>query len=176
MNEQSLGIAGKIMTFIIVMFIALHSLTAAQSGGSQSSEIPESVTTVFKTAGLDRHYELSSHMKPSHLKGDFDGDRKPDIAVLVKEKSAGKIGIAVFHSSTNNVVFIGAGTKLGNGGDNFDWMDVWSVTAKTAAAKQVGKPAAALVKGDALHVEKSESASALIYWNGKRYIWRQMGD
>ena len=166
----------KTVLCILLMIIPATVDAGRQSNASQSDAIPESVITVFKTAGLDRHYELSSHLKPSYLKGDFDGDRKPDIAVLVKEKSAGRIGIAVFHSSTNNVVFIGAGTKLGNGGDNFDWMDIWSVTAKAAAAKQVGKPAAALVKGDALHVEKSESASALIYWNGKRYIWRQLGD
>ena len=164
------------MTFIIVMFIVLQSSAAGQPGGSQSTDIPESVITVFNAAGLDRYYEISSHLKPSHLKGDFDGDRKPDIAILVKEKGAGKIGIAVFHSSTNNVVFIGAGTNIGNGGDNFDWMDVWSVTSKAAAARQVGKAAAALVKGDALHVEKSESASALIYWNGRRYLWKQVGD
>ena len=161
---------------ILVMIIQAAVVVGRQSNASKSDAIPESVITVFKTAGLDRHYELSSHLKPSYLKGDFDGDRKPDIAVLVKEKGAGRIGIAVFHSSTSNVLFIGAGTKLGNGGDNFDWMDVWSVTAKAAAAKQVGKAAAALLKGDALHVEKSESASALIYWNGKRYMWRQLGD
>ena len=103
------------------------------------------------------NYELSSHLKPSYLKGDFDGDRKPDIAVLVKEKGAGKIGIAVFHSSNSNVLFIGAGTKLGNGGDNFDWMDIWKVVPRSAAAKQLGKTAASLLKGDALYVEKSES-------------------
>ena len=158
------------------MIIQAAVVVGRQSNASKSDAIPEAVITVFKTAGLDRHYELSSHLKPSYLKGDFDGDRKPDIAVLVKEKGAGRIGIAVFHSSTSNVLFIGAGTKLGNGGDNFDWMDVWSVTAKAGAAKQVGKAAAALLKGDALHVEKSESASALIYWNGKRYMWRQLGD
>jgi hypothetical protein len=25
-------------------------------------------------------------------------------------------------------------------------------------------------------VSKSEAASALIYWNGKRYVWLQQGD
>jgi len=30
--------------------------------------------------------------------------------------------------------------------------------------------------GDALLVSKSETASALIYWNGKRYTWLQQGD
>jgi len=32
------------------------------------------------------------------------------------------------------------------------------------------------LRGDALLVGKSEAASALIYWNGKRYVWLQQGD
>jgi len=100
----------------------------------------------------------------------------PILLFLVKQKRSGKVGIAVCHSSTNKVLFIGAGTEVGNGGDNFDWMDIWSVTPKAEAARTVGKATAALLKGDALHVEKSESASALIYWNGRRYVWRQQGD
>ena len=31
------------------------------------------------------------------------------------------------------------------------------------------------LRGDALLVEKSEAASALIYRNGKRYVWSQRG-
>lgn len=32
------------------------------------------------------------------------------------------------------------------------------------------------LRGDGLMVIKTESASALIYWNGKRYAWYQQGD
>lgn len=147
-----------------------------QNNAPQATNIPESVTKLFKATGLDRQYEFSSHLKPSYLRGDFDGDGKPDIAILVRQKKSRKIGIAVCHSSTNQILLIGAGTEVGNGGDNFDWMDIWNVTPKATAAKKVGKATAALLKGDALHVEKSESASALIYWNGKEYVWRQQGD
>ena len=160
----------------VLLMLASAFARGRQNNAPQQTNIPESATRLFKMTGLDRQYEFSSHLKPSFLSGDFDGDGKPDIAILVKQKSSGKIGIAVCHSSTNKVLFIGAGTELGNGGDNFDWMDIWSVTPKAEAARKVGKATAALLKGDALHVEKSESASALIYWNGRRYVWRQQGD
>jgi hypothetical protein len=160
----------------ILLILAHATVVQGRQNPPQSAAIPESATRLFKTTGLDRQYEFSSHLKPSYLSGDFDGDGKPDIAILVKQKSSGKIGIAVCHSSINKVLFIGAGSKLGNGGDKFDWMDIWNVTPKATAAKKVGKATAALLKGDALHVEKSESASALIYWNGRRYVWRQQGD
>jgi len=159
-----------------LLLLAHATLAHGRQSLPQSNAIPESAARLFKTTGLDRQYEFSSHLKPSHLSGDFDGDGKPDIAILVKQKSSGKIGIAICHSSTNKVLFVGAGTEVGNGGDNFDWMDIWNVTLKATAGKKVGRAAAALLRGDALHVEKSESASALIYWNGKRYAWRQQGD
>jgi len=161
---------------LCILLILAHAVAQGRQTPSQSTAIPESATRLFKTTGLDRQYEFSAHLKPSYVSGDFDGDGKPDIATLVKQKSSGKIGIAVCHSSTNKVLFIGAGTGVGNGGDNFDWMDIWNVTPKATAAKKVGKATAALLKGDALRVEKSESASALIYWNGRRYVWRQQGD
>ena len=163
-------------TLILVVLASSLPLLTDRTVSAQSDSIPKSVTEVFKSTGLDKLYDFFSALKPLYLTGDFDGDGKPDIAILVKQKSSGKIGIAVCHSSTNKVFFIGAGTEVGNGGDNFDWMDIWNVTPKATAARKVGKPTPALMKGDALHVEKSESASALIYWNGRRYLWRQQGD
>lgn len=150
------------------------AVTSQQTAGD-SSNVPASITQLFKTTGFDKRYEFSSTVKPSQLKGDFDGDGKADVAILVKQRTSGKIGIAVCHSSTNKIFIIGAGTMIGNGGDNFDWMDIWKIVPKATAAKSLGRAAAAL-KGDALHVEKSESASALIYWNGVKYLWRQQGD
>jgi len=166
-----------VKTLILILLIGSSGPFAAavQQTAGDSPSIPTSVAQLFKTTGFDKRYEFSSAVKPSQHRGDFDGDGKPDIAILVKQRTSGKIGIAVYHSSTNKILIIGAGTMIGNGGDNFDWMDIWKVVPKSAAAKSLGRAATAL-KGDALHVEKSESASALIYWNGAKYVWRQQGD
>jgi hypothetical protein len=47
-------------------------------------------------------------------------------------------------------------------------MDAWRVADRDRL------PAAS--KGDGLVVEKAEAASALIWWDGKRYRWSQQGD
>jgi hypothetical protein len=99
-----------------------------------------------------------------------------DIAVLVTERSSGKVGIAVVHGSTGKVTILGAGIRIGNGGDDFEWIDSWQVYSKTHEAHASGETTIARLSGDALLVEKSEAASALIYWNGKRYVWSQQGD
>jgi hypothetical protein len=106
---------------------------------------------------------------------DFNGDDKTDVAVFVKERSSGKLGIATVHGTTGKVTILGARIGIGNGGDDFEWMDFWRVYSKTRAAQTAGETSVPHLRGDALLVEKSEAASALIYWNGKRYVWSQQG-
>jgi hypothetical protein len=54
-------------------------------------------------------------------------------------------------------------------------MDSWEVYSKGRAAQEA-EASVPHLRGDALLVSKSEAASALIYWNGKRYVWLQQGD
>ena len=110
------------------------------------------------------------------MHGDFNGDGKIDVAVLVKQRSTGKTGIAIIDGVTNMVTILGAGTAVGNGGDDFEWMDTWQIYSKTRVASGGGGKNVPHLRGGALLVGKSEAASALIYWNGKRYVWLQQGD
>ena len=62
------------------------------------------------------------------------------------------------------MTILGAGIGIGNGGDDFEWMDSWQVYSKTRAAHASGETSVPHLRGDTLLVEKSEAASALIYW------------
>jgi hypothetical protein len=130
--------------------------------------VPDTVKKALTNGSTGKKCDLSFHVNPSYLKGDFNGDGKMDAAVLVKERSPGKLGIAIVHCATGKVTIFGAGFGIGNGGDDFEWMDFWQVYSKTRDVPWL--------RGDALLVEKSEATSALIYWNGKRYVWSQQGD
>jgi hypothetical protein len=138
--------------------------------------VPDTVKKALTNGSTGKKYDLSFHVNPSYLEGDFNGDGKMDAAVLVKERSTGKLGIAIVHGTTGKVTILGAGIGIGNGGDDFEWMDSWQVYSKTRAAHAAGEISVPQLRGDALLVEKSEAASALIYWNGKRYVWSQRGD
>jgi hypothetical protein len=139
-------------------------------------DVPDAVKKALTNGSLGKEYDLCSRIKPSYLEGDFNGDGKMDVAVLVKERSTGKLGIAIVHGTTDKVTILGAGIGVGNGGDDFEWMDSWQVSSKTRAGHASDETSAPHLRGDALLVEKSEAASALIYWNGKRYVWSQQGD
>lgn len=140
------------------------------------NEVPDAVKKALTNGSAGKKYALSFQIKPSYLEGDFNGDGKMDTAVLVKERSTGKLGIAIVHGTTGKVSVLGAGIGVGNGGDDFEWMDSWKVYSKMRAAHGPGETSVPRLRGDALLVEKSEAASALVYWNGKQYVWSQQGD
>jgi hypothetical protein len=121
-------------------------------------------------------YRISHHLNPYYLEGDFDGDCRTDLAVLVRRLPDQKTGIAVLFQGSGRVLFLGAGTPFGNEGDDFRWMDLWHVYVKGKVSENVWKGPPPSLVGDALHVEKDESASGIIYYDGSSFRWYQQGD
>lgn len=144
----------------VTIFSAITALNA-----HAQSPVPEWARVRFDSVTKARSLQLSAHIKPQTLSGDFDGDGKADIAILVEHRGTHKIGILFMHQKGAISRVIGAGTELGNGGDNFDWMDIWKVEPRT-------KPRLT----DALIIERESSASARIYFAGGKYHWKQLGD
>lgn len=162
--------------------VDLKTKEVTQSGSRPSpspgsiSDVPDAVKKALTNGSAGKKYDVSSRIKPFYLEGDFNGDGKADVAVLVTERSTGKLGIAIVHGTTGKLTVLGAGIGIGNGGDDFEWMDSWKIDPKMRAAHSTGETSIPNPRGDALLVEKSEAASALIYWNGKKYVWSQQGD
>ena len=117
---------------------------------------------------------VSCYVSPCILRGDFDGDGRVDVAVLVAGRS-GKRGIAVLPARGKPAV-LGAGHPLGNGGDDFAWMGRWRLYPRGPVGGGVDEAAPPLLRGDALLVEAPEAASGLVYWDGGRFRWYQQGD
>jgi hypothetical protein len=148
----------------------------APDAATELNNIPEAVERAITKGSLAKDYDVSFRVNPFYLRGDFNGDGKIDVAVLVKQRSTGKLGIAIIHSAMDKVTILGAGISIGNGGDDFEWMDSWQVYPKDRVIPGGGEAIVPRLHGEALLVGKSEAASALIYWNGKRYVWFQQGD
>jgi hypothetical protein len=115
-------------------------------------------------------YEWYDRVNPFYQRGDFDGDGTTDVAILVRHRTTRKVGIAFVHRATGAVHVVGAGTSLGNGGDDFTWLGVWRVDDGAALREVPG------FRSEVLYVEKPESAGGLIYWDGTKYQWVQRGD
>jgi hypothetical protein len=136
----------------------------------QRQNVPDWIVQLFSAKKLCAQYEFAFTLNPFYLRGDFNGDGKPDAAILVRNKESAKVGIAICHARKNEVFFVGAGTTIGNAGDDFSWIDAWQVYAKARAGRRPK------LIGEGLLVGKSESGGGLIYWDGKNYKWQQHGD
>jgi hypothetical protein len=121
-------------------------------------------------AQFQTQYEWYDRVNPFYQRGDFDGDGQTDVALLIRHKITRKVGIVFVHKATRAVHIVGAGTALGNGGDDFAWLGAWHVEEGPPLERISG------FHGEVLYVEKPESAGGLIYWDGHNYQWIQWGD
>jgi hypothetical protein len=158
--------------FTIVAVVLLASgVSAREPTWQELQNLPSWAAPILGEQRFASTYELSTRINPYFLQGDFNGDGRLDVAVLIERKATAQQGIAILHAGSMNPFVVGAGREIGNGGADFSWLDAWSIEARDTR----GKNAPAL-RGDALLVQKLESASGLIYWDGAAYRWRQQGD
>jgi hypothetical protein len=168
--------------FIRFAVVATAAVLASGSASSreptwqEQQNLPSWAAPIVAETRFGSTYALSTRINPYFLQGDFNGDGRLDLTVLIEHKKTAQQGIAVLHAGTPTAIVLGAGREIGNGGADFAWLDAWSVYARRPIAAEVrGKNAPAL-KGDALLVQKLESASGLLYWDGATYRWHQQGD
>ena len=139
-----------------------------------ADQLPAWAAKPWATASAANNVEISGGVNPFYQRGDFDGDGRADLAILVRDKVTGKIGILMLHRA-GKAVLLGAGRPFGNGGDDFEWIDQWSVEDGGSNARRRSGPSAGEAS-DALWVAKEGAASALIRYRNHRYVWRQQGD
>lgn len=126
---------------------------------------------------------LSTDFIPYYLRGDFDGDNKPDYAIRMRSKVDGVVGIVIC-AGNGSIHLLGSGIT---GGENFSGMQKdsfittnistnWMVFTKehvedlegaggVNAPWPVPKPV-----GESIAIIYTDSI-ALIYWDGKQFKW-----
>ena len=172
----------KMIKYSIILTVLICSLAIANESENKNDKwlqelnIPIWVQNTFYKREISKEFDYSFDINPMYLRGDFDGDNNPDVAILVREKSSGKLGMIVIHYASKEFFVVGAGQKIGNGGDDFKWMSNWSVKRKGKVGQGAGEGTPPELKAEALFVEKAESASGIIYWDGTKYSWYQQGD
>jgi hypothetical protein len=165
-----------LLATLLSVLLQIDSIAAAEIDFETLSSLPPKVRIAFANSPLAKRYQLSAHINPFYLHGDFDGDGQQDTVILLKERATGKNGIAIYHGKANQLVIIGAGRDWGDGGDDFPGLNASYVFRRGPVGQGADGKTPQKLRGDALMVIKTESASALIYWDGKPYGWYQQGD
>jgi hypothetical protein len=164
----------------------LGAISLAVAGLTNGMDPPRWAVKQMKLSGIETWpgedsgapYILSRHLPTYLVQGDFDGDKKTDIAALVRRKTDEKFGIAVLLRSGTKAKIMGAGSRFGNGGDDFRWMDAWSTRGqddfpKKARSAWKGPPPKS--KRDGLVVVRRGSARGLIVYDGSKFVWYPLG-
>src|SRR5262245_15499674 len=112
---------------IPTVFLVSALLLGAEISVEQRSSLPRWARAAYERSGLSAKSAISSHLNPFYQRGDFDGDGKPDLAVVVRERESGKIGVLFVRRSSKMCEVVGAGRLLDAGGDDWSWLDAWSV-------------------------------------------------
>jgi hypothetical protein len=167
-----------LLAVLLIGPIVYNRASAQEPSWEEIQDLPMWAMHVLRGPQFNKDYLLSTRLNPFLVQGDFNGDGAIDIAVLITRRGDGRRGIAILHAGARQPIILGAGHAVGNGGDDFAWMGAWSVYPKGPVHQSViehqGPPPQ--LRGDALVVEKLESASGIIYWDGTAYRWYQQGD
>lgn len=166
---------GTYLISAIACAAGISILSAQQpcNGAYTEWNTPRNVNRAMGAQNLFSRYDISYRVNPFYLRGDFNGDEKLDVAIMITEKDTGKHGIALFHGGEEDVIIFGAGNSYLGKGDDFKPLTVWQVFDRKMAASWLGKR---VFYGEALYVSKPEASSALIVWNGEKYEWIWMAD
>ncbi len=159
----------------LAMTLCVPSAGAQSLTAKELYAVPDWARTVIERPAFAKRYELDGRMNPFCQRADFDGDGRLDFAAIIRERSSGKIGIAFIHRATLAMYIVGAG-KAGAHGDDYAWVDAWTVFDKGVVPQGAGEGRPPKLEGDALLVFKTESASAILWWTGSMYRWYQQGD
>jgi len=157
----------------ILLFV---STTFGQKQIEPQYRLPRWISQIYNNDNsLRSNYEISDYINPFYLEGDFNGDSLIDIAIAIKEKSTQKRGVLIVNRSNKEYFIIGAGKKFGSGGDDFEWLDIWTVYRERFIEDPATFSKVVKLNHPAISVEASERFSAIIYWNGITYVWFQQG-
>lgn len=157
------------LTYLLLFLPALASGQLALK-----DRLPPWARERWTAVSVELSLDLSGRINPFVQRGDFDGDGEADLALLVQQNANRKAGILILQRNGRQSL-LGTARAFGNGGDDFEWMDFWSVEDQ-ADVKKSGQGRAIKLHRDSLLVGKQESASAIIYWKDGSFHWRQRGD
>lgn len=169
----------KQVSTAVLLIIALSSLHSwAQK--FETENIPNELLEAVELGQFAQSYVVDGSLNPFYLRGDFDGDGKADYALRIKSKKVGSAsGIAIWLSTPKKFVILGASRPFRVSGSvvsNLDFLNTWQVYGKLPIERGVESGAPPRLIGEAILAGKRESASGLIYWNGKSFAWYQQGD
>lgn len=136
---------------LILCFATISILATA----SLDPELPDGPSDRFKKEGIWDRYDISGRVNPFYLRADFDGDNRPDYAILISSRANNEEELAIVLSSQAHVVLI---PQKGNRP-----FDAWQVVDRGTKLEEGPR-----LKNDGLVVQFGGPGFVLA-WTGKKF-------
>lgn len=146
---------------------------ARDISSNSDGSVPDSLWRVAREQGLDSLYAIDFRLQyPPYLDGDFDGDGLPDAAVLVTQRSTGKLGVTFVLRGPSRAVVVGAGTPLEGISDDLSGVVRWDAFRKGSMRNlSIPDVPRESLTADGVWTSKRDSTSGFIVWTGTGYRW-----
>ncbi len=164
----------------VVVLLPLLMTSVVQFGRADDEHpyVSPAIEACLKQPAVKSVAELVFYANPFYLRGDFDGDGKPDYAIAVRGPKTRRNGV-LFCLANKTTHVVGADRPLrppfsDMPNDNFVASN-WEVFTKADIADlkrfdtNVPNPVPRTI-GEAVAMIW-EDGIALIYWNGTRFLW-----
>ena len=170
---------------MLVLLLSFPALSQLDYSRKVAWNLPDDAQKRLDEVKFFDYYQLSDGVNPFYVRGDLDGDGKPDYAILVTSKKTdnrfivicrtGSKKIEILTDRNKSIIFDAA--RPAPTDPNFNWMDAWQITPRRDLDEnELNEKTPPPMRGEGILAEKTESASVIIYWTGKGYHWYQMGD
>jgi hypothetical protein len=162
------------------MLIATLFLAALTDAHAQRANAlhPDPIESCLQNPAVKGHVAVDFKTNPYYLRGDFDGDGKPDYAVAIKGKKTRRNGVLIC-TARRQVFVLGADNPLkppfsNMPDDNFvapHWQALTREETKALSGftSTVPNPLPT-PKGETIAMIWEDGIS-LIYWDGERFCW-----
>ena len=90
------------------------------------------------------------------------------MAILIKERTSGKTGVALLLQGKSQLKILGAGQVASFGGEDWNWLRTWKTETILPAGAGVQPVGAVLI----LFPSDINQEAPWLYWNGQDWQWK----